>query len=283
MTKPSTPAVEQGPIEFESRGHVWKLHLWSRGAERAATPADLLAAGYVPASERVTMHIAFSRRKIAAAYMRTRPPDWCDWDRLSESEKVCYERFVRELETTEHGAAAESELASVRRVAEERAAELATYERAIAQFDAWLGEQAEFFKLNPQVNRTFLDVAGKLMHTLRSVRHEPHIATSPFQQEPKRHTIECGGFDPDCECNPVAIKRAATPAIQTSPFQQVEPDRCPQCGGRVVRKPVKPLTVEPGYVTTRGLVAALRKHGVDNDEHSWDECLKAIADELEGK
>ncbi len=82
-------------------------------------------------------------------------------------------------------------------------ADLATYARAIAQFDAWLGEQAAFFKQNPQVNRTFLDVAAKLMHTLRTVRHvEPQqqAATEHHQLNENTWCTRCDRFDPSGPC-----------------------------------------------------------------------------------
>jgi hypothetical protein len=72
-------------------------------------------------------------------------------------------------------------------------AEVATYERAIAQFDEWLGGQAEFFKQNPQVNRTFLDCAARLMKTLRTVRHvappSPPVAPEPAPDPRLAHTL----------------------------------------------------------------------------------------------
>lgn len=57
--------------------------------------------------------------------------------------------------------------------------ELGTHERIVHEFGAWLGEQAEFFQHNPQVNRTFLDVAARLMEALREVRPEAQRIVGP--------------------------------------------------------------------------------------------------------
>lgn len=40
--------------------------------------------------------------------------------------------------------------------------------KAVTQLDSWLSVQANFFVRNPQVHRTFLDVAAKLLALLKA-------------------------------------------------------------------------------------------------------------------
>jgi hypothetical protein len=104
-------------------------------------------------------------------------------------------------------------------------AEVATYERAIAQFDEWLGGQAEFFKQNPQVNRTFLDCAARLMKTLRTVRHvappSPPVAPEPAQETWSQPELD------EVEREATAMHAALGNAVPAQ--ENLEP--CSACGG----------------------------------------------------
>jgi hypothetical protein len=104
-------------------------------------------------------------------------------------------------------------------------AELATSERAFAQFDQWLGEQADFFKHNPQVNQTYLDCAGMLMKTLRGVRHvaPPSPPVAP-EVDPHGETCACSACGGD--------------GYYKAPRLGDEP--CPECKGKGVGAAVAP-------------------------------------------
>ncbi len=96
---------------------------------------------------------------------------------LSKVIKALSETIPTEGEMLDQAHDLNDRLTEKLRVAE---ADLATYDRAIAQFDTWLGEQVDAHKLHPVCSKVYRDVAAKFQHTLRTVRAvEPQQDSRP--------------------------------------------------------------------------------------------------------